>query len=532
MSKKDPVLPWQAFALMLLLAVGLAVDFRFPFLGLRPMHTDEAILGMKTIEFWKTGLFAYDPADYHGPALHWLTKATGLLGGWSPETITETKLRLVPALCGTLLVLSTLLLGGALGRLGTVVAMLLMAVSPLQVFFSRYYIMEMPLVLFTMAFLCACWLYARSNNAVWLVLGGIALGLQHATKETFVINMAAAGCGWIAARVINGGFAPRPTNRLSLSMPRKGVRRPWLWVAVPAVIVSVVIFSSVFRDWTDVKESLTTYGLYITRAEGSGHEKPWHYYLTLLTYRNMGVTWSEGLIMALALVGIGNAFLGTHRDGPRQSLLIFLSVYAVALLGGYSVLSYKTPWCALSAQHAFTLLAGVGASTIWFSIHRSLYGRIIAASVFGLGIWHLSHQTHEAIHNLRSSEERNPYVYSHTTSTLLTLVDAVEKLEKMSPDGLPLVVISAPPDAGWPLPWYFRGKKDVTFAAAVPETLDAPVIIADVTLQKEVEARLGDRAYNNSTMSSLRPGSVLMMFVEAKLWERHIGYLTPQLQKP
>ena len=36
----------------------------------------------------------------------------------------------------------TLLAADGLGRLGTVLAMLLMAVSPMNVFYSRYFIME------------------------------------------------------------------------------------------------------------------------------------------------------------------------------------------------------------------------------------------------------------------------------------------------------------------------------------------------------------------------------------------------------
>ena len=39
------------------------------------MHTDEAILAMKSAELQATGHFQYDPKDFHGPGLHYVTRA-------------------------------------------------------------------------------------------------------------------------------------------------------------------------------------------------------------------------------------------------------------------------------------------------------------------------------------------------------------------------------------------------------------------------------------------------------------------------
>ena len=99
-----------------IVSLALGAYYRFPSLGDRPMHTDEAILAMKSAEFQVTGHFQYDPKDFHGPGLHYITRLWSRLAGWGDSsTWTEAQLRTVPVVCGLLLLLATLLLRNALG---------------------------------------------------------------------------------------------------------------------------------------------------------------------------------------------------------------------------------------------------------------------------------------------------------------------------------------------------------------------------------------------------------------------------------
>lgn len=524
MAAKDPTISWKSFLFLVVLALGLAADFRFPYLDTRPMHTDEAIQAVKFINFWKTGVFPYDPKDYHGPALHHITRAFAFFARWAgPESLTDAKLRMVVAICGMLLIAATLLAGDALGRLGAALAMLFIAVSPMEAFYSRYFIMEVPLVLFVAVFLFSCWRYSQSRNIAWLLAAGTALGLQHATKETFILNLGAAACGWVAARLLAGSFLPRPDNRLSLSPSTRGVAKPWLWILIPAVIVSVTLFSSFYQNWPAVKDSVTTYAHYLQRSEGVGHEKPWYYYLTLIFWRKDTVVWTEALIGGLGVIGMLNAFFGWHRNPARRAFLIFLSVYALALLTVYSMLSYKTPWSILGAQHALCLLAGAGAAVIW----QWLSGRApktIAALLLAGGVYHLCLQTGLAIHEYRA-DLRNPYVYSHTSTNIFQLAERIRELQKLRPGGLSVQVINL--DSGWPLPWYLRDIPSIGYQTNVPATLDAPVIVADLNKKPEVETKLAGKTYESS-IYGLRPGVMLNLFVEKKLWEEFMAAAKPQ----
>lgn len=505
--------------LFTLLALGLGAYYRFPTLGERPMHTDEAILGVKFAEFLKTGHFEYDPKDYHGPGLHYLTRAWAALAGWGDSlTWTEAQLRMVPAVCGMLLMLCTLLLRDGLGRLGTALGMLLMAVSPMMVFYSRYFIMEVPLVLFITLTLAALWRWSQGGGFAWLVVAGFSLGMQHATKETFVLNLAAAAVGFAVAKLLVGDFAPRASG-FTMGSPRERDTRAWVWVLLAAALTSVTLYSSFFKDWNAVKDSALTYLNYLQRAEGSGHEKPWDYYLTLIFWRKDGVTWSEAMIGGLGVVGMLHALFGNHSKNPsRQAFLVFLTVYTLALFGLYSFLAYKTPWSILSAQHALTLLAGVGAAAVFDAVQSGV-PRTALKVLFGVGMYHLIAQTSLAIH-LYAADQRNPYVYSHTTSNLMRLLPLVRELQKTAPDGaFDVLVVNR--DAGWPLPWYWRDISSVTYTNKMPNTVDARVIVAEADMQQALEARFAGRSYVMQGPYGLRPGVLINIWVEKPLWERH-----------
>ena len=538
---KDQPMSWSTFGALVLIALLLAGFYRFPDLGVRPMHADEAILGMKFLEFWKTGVFHYDPADYHGPFLHYLTRAFAWVARWGdPAAVTEAGLRSVLALCGMVLVLVTLLLTDVLGRMATALAMLMMAVSPMMVFYSRYFIMEVPFVLLLALFMIACWRFSQSRSRLWLLVAGVSLGCLHATKETFVINMAAMLCGWIAARVLTEGFVQRTSGlRLNMGSKRKGVSQPAVWIAVVAILVSVALFSGFFRHWPDVLKSIITYGNYVKRSGGAGgHEKPWYYYLRLMFWsRNEdGKVWTEGLIGGLAVLGILSAFFGTFRkDTHRQAFLVFLSFYTLAALTAYSIIPYKTPWTILSVQWALTLLAGVGAQWL-FLLFRGRFMHVVLTLGLMVGIWHLCSQTmitlHDPVaarHNVNQANLSAPYVYSHTSVSGVKLAARLQELATLAPKEFSAQVINM--DSGWPLPWYLRDLNNIGYQIKVPDTITAPVVVVDAALLPAVQARLGARPYEPDFFS-LRPGVNVALLVEKGLWDRFLAGRSGETKKP
>jgi NAD(P)-dependent dehydrogenase (short-subunit alcohol dehydrogenase family) len=168
-----------------------ALAFRIPDLADRPMHADEAVLADKFGGLLETGSFRYDQQDYHGPALAWLTLVPARIAGARRYAdLTETMLRIVPAVCGVLLVLMPLALWDGLGRWGAVAAAGLTAISPAMVYYSRYYIPEMLLTTLTCGVIVCGYRYARSGKAAWAIAAGACAGLMFITKETAGIAIA------------------------------------------------------------------------------------------------------------------------------------------------------------------------------------------------------------------------------------------------------------------------------------------------------------------------------------------------------
>ena len=516
-AKKTDSLSLAALLLLLALSLGLGVSYRWAGLEARPMHTDEAILATKLAELWHGNGFDYDPADYHGPGLHYASWLQGKVLGWgAPLEWTSAQLRQVTAVHGIAVLLCSLLFIPVLGSRAALLAMLMMAVSPMMVFYSRYFIMEMLLVLLVAVSLASLWQWSLTRNRWWMVLCGASIGFQHATKETFVLNVGAAVGAWLAASWIVSDTSRAGPLRLTPMRRSRKPSRPLYLLFATAALVSVASYSGGFTDWLDVRESVTTYLNYLERSQGSGHEKPWYYYLSLIFWRKDGLVWTEALIGGLGVVGIIHAFWGDHRDGKRHRFLVFLSLYTLLLFTIYSVLSYKTPWSILTAQHSLTLLAGVGAAALWGVLNRGV-ANIAFQTAFGLGIYHLCTQTSLAI-NAYKADPRNPYVYSHTSTNLLQLVQTVRKLGALRP-AEPLTIQVINRDHGWPLPWYLRDLSTVGFHTSPPSRIESDVIIAEASQRASLMASITPSDYRDTGLHGLRPGVPLIMLVKVSLWE-------------
>ena len=160
---------------LILAATIVALILRLPRLGQRPMHGDEAVHAIKFGQLLEEGTYAYDPDEYHGPTLNYLTLIPARLASATKLTqVTELILRIVPVFFGVLLVLLLLLAADGLAPGAAIYAAILTAISPSMVFYSRYYIQEMLLVCFTFGAIACAYRYTQNKNLLWAILTGIA----------------------------------------------------------------------------------------------------------------------------------------------------------------------------------------------------------------------------------------------------------------------------------------------------------------------------------------------------------------------
>ncbi|HYA49505.1 MAG TPA: flippase activity-associated protein Agl23 [Burkholderiales bacterium] len=510
----------KAFRGLFVCAVLGALLFRTVRLDLRPMHSDEANQAVKFGALLVRGEYRYDPRDHHGPSLYYLTLPVArALGARSLAAVSETTLRLVPALFGTGLLLLFLLFAGGLARETIAAAAVLAAVAPSLTYYSRFYIQETILVFFLAGLIAAGWRYLRMRSGWWAAAAGLAAGMMYATKETSVILFGALAAAALADRLLR---------------PKTAAAAPWragtvlLHAAIflaAAVVPAWLLFTSFLRNPAGLADSLAAFATYLYRAAGPGlHTQPWYHYIQTLVFAHFGrgPLWSEAFIAALAIAGSIFAFAPAPGKDGHPRLVRFIVFFTGITLAAYSLIPYKTPWNALPFTLGLVLLAGNGAGLL-LRTGKSLVIKAIVLAVMAPGFLNLAFQDYRA-NFVDYANPTNPYVYAQTSPDLLKLVKAVEGVAAVAPDGQQMLIkVVAAADETWPLPWYLRRFERVgywTDAAAAGDIRDAPVIIVSAGFAGAAARVLGD-GYQ-SAFYGLRPEVVLSLFVRRDLWDAYL----------
>ncbi|MCL4693793.1 MAG: TIGR03663 family protein, partial [Candidatus Hydrogenedentes bacterium] len=426
--------------------------------------------------------------------------------------------RLVPLMFGAGVILLLIPIRATLGTATVVTAAVLTAVSPAMVFYSRYFIQEMLLVCFVFGVIVCGWRYVMTRSIGWAVATGILAGLAHASKETCLIAFAGMIFAAIPTAILYNRFdAP---NRI-VEKPQRYRIHHAVACALAAVAVSILFYSSFFTHPRGVVDSVLTYANYFQKADSSHiHDKPWYYYLHLLAYthRTPKPVFSEGLILGLGLLGIIAALLGLRRErSSRTYFLVFLALYTVFVAAVYSYIPYKTPWNALNFLQPLIVLAGAGA--VWlFNALRYRLLRAVAVLALAAGMAQLSAQAYRAAY-VFDADVRNPYVYAHTSSAFMQMVQRVEDIAAISPEGRDMLIrVISPNGDYWPLPWYLRRFTRVGYWTTIPEEADASVILAPAKIKAAIDPHL-KREYQVDT-KSLRPGVLWVTEIRSDLWDR------------
>jgi uncharacterized protein (TIGR03663 family) len=516
----------RALGLLLVLA-ACALALRLPDAGGRPLHNDEAVNATKLATLLTEGRYAYEPHEYHGPTLHYFAlPLLWLTGARTADDLTDYRLRLVTIGFGVACVLAAGLFARGLGWPATLAAAALTAVSPAMVFYSRYFIHEMLLVVFTALLLGAGWRWWLTRKLPWALLAGAGLGLMYATKETFLIPLLAIGLA-LAATALWGKWVPVPGAPLVRPRVSQHWRKPLGLALAVAAVVGTLFFTSFFTHARGPLDSVLTYAPWFERAGGaSPHLQPWHFYFERLFWFHppRSPVWSEALVGVLALVGAGTALAGRGLAGADARLARFLTFYSFAVICGYTLIAYKTPWCLLGFWQPMLLLAGLGVAVLFGLplFHTPRRKLIVAIPLLAATIqlawqgWRLNHEF--------AADRRNPYTYSQTVPEARELIERVLGLARVHPAGDRMLVKIIAGESYWPLPWYFRDLEQTGWYDALPEDPFAPVVLASTRVGAALDEKSG-RKWIMAGMYGLRPGVFLELYVDFELWQRYVATL-------
>ncbi len=452
------------------MVVFIAAGLRLTELPLRPMHGDEAVNAFRFGPLLESGSYIYDPAEYHGPTLPYFTLwAARIFGLPNLAGVSEGFLRLVPALFGILLVGMPLFFTGTMGKKAVIFSMLSLAVSPAMVFYSRYYIHEMLLVLFTAILLGCLWKIIQTGKWGWAAGAGISAALMYASKETALLAFAA---------VVFSVVVSRPS-------PKTAGKSVYLVVVISFVLVWALMFSSFGNNLNGLMDSIRSIFISFQRAAGGEkHLHPWYYYLKILAPAE-GITIILSFFLPLSL-----CFTGNHCRQTRPNLSKWLSIFTVFLLIFYSLIPYKTPWCIVSCLYGMCLMSGI---VLEWLIDRFSRKWLTWTVVILVGCVSPLFQSMWLNFRLYASPS-NPYVYAHPTEKIADITNLVGELAaELDKQGDFSIQIIASGGDYWPLPWYLRQIARIGYWPDVSMGAFAPIIFVKTEMESQLMAALDQK---------------------------------------
>jgi uncharacterized protein (TIGR03663 family) len=490
-------MPERAWLVASIIVLTLATAFRVYALELKPLHHDEGVNGFFLTNLLRQGVYHYDPANYHGPTLYYLTLPVVALTGLSTFAI-----RFVPALFGIGTVWLVLALRRHIGAVAALAAAALIAVSPACVFYSRYFIHEMPFVFFTLGIVVAALRFDETGEPKHLVLGAASAAMLFATKETAFISVGTLGLAWLSAFVwmrLAGGARGRKSGaaklddnwRLLVSATGAFVLFAFIWVA---------FYSSFFTNWKGVLDSFKAFDIWKQTGMSEFHSKPIYTYVKWLVEE-------ESPILILGALGAAVALFETRKN----RFAVFVAAWGFGLLAAYSLIDYKTPWLvlsflapiAVSAGYAVQWLDRVGGGRRWHAPALVLTGAALAVCTY-----------QSIVVNFREYDnDQYPYVYSQTQRQVFGLIKEVELLGARAGTKEPGIAMASPDY--WPLPWYFRDNPHAGFEGRLASYYDPKstlVVIGREDQLSQLHQVLDDTYMRVGDLYPLRPGVNLVLF--------------------
>jgi len=510
---------WRISACAILIAGTFLRLFK---LSLVPLHHDEGVNGNFLVTLVREGKYFYDPQNYHGPTLYylsavipWIVRFFGGKAAGDNYGLTTFNIRLVTALFGVATILLALMLRKRLGTIGALSAAGLIAISPGAVYLSRYFIHESLYVFFTFGIVVAALKYFDTGRSLYFILGSISAALMVATKETWIINAPVLLIALITTLVyfwLRDNPNPSPVSeylpvgdRLRMVVDRLGGPIQLTTIALVAfsvfILVNVLFYSSFFTNYPKgVSDALKTLNLWRQRTHE--HEHSWYQYIYWLLQE-------EGALMILA--GLG-ALIAVWRANNR--LAVFLSLWSFGLLAAYSLVGYKTPWIGLNFIVPLALTSGYTLDVAFQKLREFQQPRAYIA-IAVLLVAFCGYQMYQ-LNFVHYDDDSYVYVYAHTKREMLTMLDQIERIAQKNGTGTDTGVAIVSPDY-WPLPWYFRNYTKVGYYQQIVPT-NEPIIIGETAQEDQMKTTYGDR-YDlvNSGIDEgaypLRPGVDLLLYV-------------------
>jgi uncharacterized protein (TIGR03663 family) len=490
MSRKER-LAWVA-----LLAVALIL--RLWALGDRPPHHDEAIHCDFAYTLLTQGTYRYDPV-YHGPLIYYVMAPLFALLG-----TTTLVGRLYPTIAGVALVGLPLILRRRLGAGAAWWSGVLLAISPIMLYYSRFAREDVPVALYT-ALALALFLLVRRKGWKPIPWIGVAAAGHAVMKETVYVTLPLLGVAAYAVALRGGAWASVRRAFGWIDRYRVAVGTAILWFFVVTVTLFTVFFAHP-EDWAFPVKAITYwYQQHSVQRVGG----PWFYHFTRLALY-------EFLPIVAALVWV------VRRRRHLKRIEVFCLAWGLAGLAMYAYLGEKTPWLEVHQVLPFIPLAGAQLSRT-FSPRGRWWSRGLAAAGLVATAWSA----------LAASFLYPAVTTSNPHAELIVFVQTTPEEGDLARHGVALAathvgegpVAAVDGEGAWPLSWQW---KKIPVWWAIPEPgMRPPIVVCDPEQEAKFRERLGDgytmrriplRAWWVEDVAGVNPSDIVTWFLTRRAW--------------
>lgn len=558
------------------LITAIAAFLRFWQLTLKPMHHDEGVNGHFLIRLFREGIYNYDPTNYHGPTLYYISLFFSQIFGLETWSV-----RASVAVFGVLTVVLAFFLKDYIGKIGSLAAALFLALSPGMVYISRYFIHEIFFVFLSLAIVVSVLFFIEKRKAgifaiAWTalllfvcfipsslnladVIGGenttfiwilrVAFFLIEAVLVFFILRML---LNWDDGRPIylilaSAStvllFATKETAFITLGTMIIACFCVWLWRKIYRGVglkAGEDDLAPTELTWTNFRQKLgdNTNLLLILAAVGAIF-----IYVGVLFFSSF-FTYPEGVSGAFEAYTVWtktgskdhtqNGFLAYAKwlfkiESPililaavgtllallkaRHRFAIFTGFWAFGLFLAYTIIPYKTPWLALSFILPMCIVAGYGINEL--AAAKDILLKLIAALLAVVSVGILAFQTYD-LNFVSYDDDSMPYVYAHTRRGYLDLIKKIEYYDEKSGKGKEATIEIVSPDY-WAMPWDLRNYKHASFHGRIVPANTAEMIVAKKGEQNDQVIKEYSAHYRYVGEYPLRPGVDLMLLVRRDL---------------
>ena len=443
----------------------LATAFtRFYNLNLKLFHHDEAIHAWFSWELLTKGTYTYDPM-YHGPLLYYITAGMFRIFGDS-----DLVGRLVPALLGVLIVVLVYFVYrlGYLDQRQSLLAGLLIMLSPDLVYFSRFLRHDIFMLFFTFLFVVATLYYIERKQLRFAALMGLAAGLALSLKEEMPLIL-----------ILFGVYFAYLVVRKKVTLPPAKILLRDLGVAVlvgAGVMIVLYSFFGLHIDtlWTGPVKAIEHWLSMHNQQRLGG--PPYFYVLLFGLYEVPIVILAGASVVSYAvlrlrgrskarrdavateideLTGVPPAVPKPRAIDRRAEFFIFCLVWMAGTMLMYAYIGEKVPWliiqqllpmclaatwCLREKPPEERLIRWNGWK--WVTVAFLLFA--VFVPIYGFGLLYTTNHVQFVREDISE-----PIVQVQNSEDLRGLFAEMNAADK--------VVIAS--QNYWPLPWYYRGDR-------------------------------------------------------------------------